>query len=54
VNKTEDKALAHIKKIVIRIHTIKDIYTKEDTRKAKEIRDSDKRSAISMTNKAVN
>jgi hypothetical protein len=50
VDKAEDKALAHIKGIVIRIHTVKDMYTEEDTREAKKIKDSDKRSAISVTN----
>jgi hypothetical protein len=50
VNKAEDKALAYIKGIVIGIYTVKDMYTKEDTREAKEIKDSDKRSAMFVTN----
>jgi hypothetical protein len=50
VNKAENKALAHIKRIVIRIYTVEDMYIKEDTREAKKIKDSDKRSAISVTN----
>jgi hypothetical protein len=53
MNKTEDKALVYIKKIVIGIHTIEDIYTEENTKKAKEIKDSDKRNATSVTNKAA-
>jgi hypothetical protein len=52
-DKTEDEALAHIKEIVIGIYTIKDIYIKEDTKKAKKIKNSDKRSAISVTNKVI-
>jgi hypothetical protein len=54
VDKAEDKALAYIKGIVIKIHTVKDIYTKENTKKAKKIKDFNKRSAIFVTNKAVN
>jgi hypothetical protein len=54
VNKAEDKALAYTKKIVIRIHTAEDIYTEEDTKKAKKIKDSDKRSATFVINKAAN
>jgi hypothetical protein len=54
VNEAEDKALAHIKGIVIRIHTVKDIYTEENTRKAKEIKDSNKKSAMSVTNQTAN
>jgi hypothetical protein len=53
IDKAEDKALAHIKRIVIGIHTVEDMYTEEDTRKAKEIKDSDKRSAMSVTNQAA-
>jgi hypothetical protein len=53
VDKAEDKALAYIKGIVIRIHTVKDMYTEENTKKAKEIKDSDKRSAIFVTNQAA-
>jgi hypothetical protein len=53
VNKAENEALAHIKGIVIGIHTIKDIYTKEDTKKAKEIKDSDKKSTMFITNQAA-
>jgi hypothetical protein len=54
VNEAEDEALAHIKGIVIRIHTVENIYIEEDTREAKEIEDSDKRSAMFMTNQAAN
>jgi hypothetical protein len=54
VDKAEDEALAHIKKIVIGIHTAKDMYTKENTREVKKIKDSDKRSATFVTNKAAN
>jgi hypothetical protein len=53
VDKAKDKALAYIKEIVIRIYTVKDMYTKEDTREAKEIKDSNKRNATSVTNKAA-
>jgi hypothetical protein len=53
VDEVEDKASAHIKEIVIRIYTVEDIYTKEDTRKAKKIKDSNKKSAMSVTNKAA-
>jgi hypothetical protein len=53
VDKAEDKALAYTKEIVIRIYTTEDIYTKENTREAKKIEDSDKRSAMFMTNKTV-
>jgi hypothetical protein len=53
VDEAEDKALAHIKKIVIGIYTVKDIYTKENTKEAKKIKDSDKRSATFITNKAA-
>jgi hypothetical protein len=54
IDKAKDKALAHIKGIVIRIYIIKDIYTEEDTKKVKEIEDFNKRSAMFVTNKAVN
>jgi hypothetical protein len=50
VNEAEDKALAYIKGIVIGIYTRKDMYTKENTRKAKKIKDSDKRSDIFVIN----
>jgi hypothetical protein len=53
VDKAKDKASAHIKKIVIKIHTIEDIHTKENTREAKEIKDSNKRNATFVTNKAA-
>jgi hypothetical protein len=53
IDKAEDKALAHIEEIVIRIYTMEDMYTEEDTREAKEIKDSDKRNAMFMTNKAA-
>jgi hypothetical protein len=53
IDKAEDKALAHTKKIVIGIYTTEDIYTKENTKKAKKIKDSDKRSVTFMTNKAA-
>jgi hypothetical protein len=53
IDKAENKASAHIKKIVIRIHTVKDMYTKENTKEAKEIKNSDRKSTIFMTNKAV-
>jgi hypothetical protein len=53
VNKAENKALAYIKGIVIRIYTVKNIYTEEDIRKAKEIKYFDKRSAMFITNKAA-
>jgi hypothetical protein len=54
VNKAKNKALAYIKGIVIKIHTVKDIYTKKNTRKAKEIKDSNKKSTMFITNKAAN
>jgi hypothetical protein len=38
VNKAEDKALVYIKKIVIRIYTVKNIYTKENIKKLKRLR----------------
>jgi hypothetical protein len=50
VNKAEDKALTHIKGIVIKIYTKEDIYTKKNTKKAKKIKDFDKRSAMFITN----
>jgi predicted Fe-Mo cluster-binding NifX family protein len=50
VDKAEDKALAHIKRIVIRIYTVKDMYIKENIREAKKIKDSDKKSAMFVTN----
>jgi hypothetical protein len=53
INKTKNKALVHIKKIIIRIYTIKDIYTKENTKKAKKIKDFNKRSIMFITNKAA-
>jgi hypothetical protein len=53
VDKAEDKALAYTEEIVIGIYTAEDMHTKEDTREAKEIKDSDKRSATFVTNKAA-
>jgi hypothetical protein len=53
VDEAEDEALAYIKGIVIGIHTVEDMYTEEDTREAKKIKDSDKRSAMSVTNQAA-
>jgi hypothetical protein len=53
VDKAEDEALAHIKGIVMGIHTVKDMYTEENTKEAKKIKDSDKRSAMSVTNQAA-
>jgi hypothetical protein len=53
VDKAKDKALAYIKKIVTEIYTVKNIYTKENTREAKKIKDFNKRSATFMTNKAA-
>jgi hypothetical protein len=50
VNKAEDKALAYIKKIVIGMYTIKNIYTKENTRKAKKIKNSNRKSVIFVIN----
>jgi hypothetical protein len=50
VDKAEDKALAYIERIVIRIHTVENMYTEEDIREAKQIKDSDKRSAMSVIN----
>jgi hypothetical protein len=43
VNKAKNKALAHIKEIIIKIHTIKNIYTEKNTKKAKKIKDSNKK-----------
>jgi hypothetical protein len=54
MDKAKNKASAHIKEIVIRIHTVKNIYTEENTKEAKEIEDSNKRNATFMTNKAAN
>jgi hypothetical protein len=45
VDEAEDKALAYTEETVQGTHT-----TEEDTKEAKEIKDSDKRSAISVTN----
>jgi hypothetical protein len=45
VDKAEDKALAHIKETVQGTHT-----TEEDTKEAKKIKDSDKRSAMFVIN----
>jgi hypothetical protein len=53
VDKAEDEALAHIEEIVMGIHTVEDMYTEEDTREAKEIEDSNKRSAMFVTNQAA-
>jgi hypothetical protein len=53
VDKAENKALVYIKGIVIRIYTIEDMYTKEDIREAKKIKNSDKKSAMFVTNKAA-
>jgi hypothetical protein len=53
VDKAEDEALAYIEGIVMGIHTVKDMYTKENTKEAKKIKDSDKRSAMFVTNKAA-
>jgi hypothetical protein len=50
VNKAENKALAYIEGIVIGIYTVKDMYIEKDIRKAKKIKDFDKRSAMSVTN----
>jgi hypothetical protein len=48
VDESEDEALAHTEEIVQGIHT-----AEEDTREAKEIEYSDKRSAMSVTNQAA-
>jgi hypothetical protein len=42
VDKAEDKALVYTEEIVMGIHTTEDIYTEEDTKEAKEIKDSNK------------
>jgi hypothetical protein len=49
VDKSEDKALAHTEEIVQGIHTVE-----KDTREAKEIKYSDRRSATFVTNQATN
>jgi hypothetical protein len=49
IDKAEDKALAHTEKTVQETHI-----TEENTREAKEIKDSDKRSAMFVTNQAAN
>jgi hypothetical protein len=49
VNKAKDKALAHTKETVQRTYT-----TKENTREAKKIKDSDKKSAMFITNQGAN
>jgi hypothetical protein len=38
MDKAKDKALAYIEGIVIGIHTVKDMYTEEDTRKPRRLR----------------
>jgi hypothetical protein len=48
VDESEDEALAHTKEIVQGIHTIE-----KDTREAKKIEYSDRRSAIFVTNQAA-
>jgi chromatin remodeling complex protein RSC6 len=48
MNKSEDKALAHTKEIVQGIHT-----TEKNTREAKKIKHSDKRSTMFVTNQAA-
>jgi hypothetical protein len=53
VDKAEDEALAHIEGILIGIHTVEDMYTEENTREAKEIKDFNKRSAMFVTNQAA-
>jgi ABC-type branched-subunit amino acid transport system ATPase component len=45
INKSEDKALAHTKKIVQGIHI-----TEKNTRKAKKIKYSNKRNVMFVTN----
>jgi hypothetical protein len=50
IDKAEDKALAHIKKIVIKIYTVKNIYTEKDTKKAKEIKYFNRRSVKFIIN----
>jgi hypothetical protein len=48
VDKAEDEALAHTEETVQGTHT-----AEKNTREAKEIKDSDKRSAIFVTNQAA-
>jgi hypothetical protein len=48
IDKAEDKALAHTEKTVQETYT-----TEEDTKEAKEIENSNKRSVISVTNQAA-
>jgi hypothetical protein len=48
MDKAENKTLAHIKKTVQRTHT-----TEKDTRKAKKIKDFDKRNTMFITNQAA-
>jgi hypothetical protein len=43
IDKAEDKALVYIKRIVIRIYIAKDMYTEKNTKKAKKIKDSNKK-----------
>ena len=45
IDKAEDKALAHIEEIIEGIHI-----TEEDTRDVKEIKDSNRRSAMFIIN----
>jgi hypothetical protein len=53
VDETEDKTSAYIEKIVIGIHTIENIYTEEDTKKAKEIKYFNRKSATFVINQAA-
>jgi hypothetical protein len=53
VDEAEDKASAYTEEIVIGIHTAEDMYTEKNIREAKEIKDSDKKSATFVTNKAA-
>jgi hypothetical protein len=48
VEKAKDKALTYTEKTVQRTHTVK-----KDIREAKEIKDSDKKSVIFVTNQAI-
>jgi hypothetical protein len=48
VDKAEDKALAYTEKTVQETHT-----AEKNTREAKKIKDSDKRSTMSVTNQAA-
>jgi hypothetical protein len=48
VDESEDKALAYTEEIVQGIHTVE-----KDTKKAKEIKHSDKKSAMFVTNQAA-